>query len=306
LGQGLFTLVVAMLTDAIEVYRSTRFADCEERAFMLTAVGVPNEFDHAEGYYRLWVDASSVADARAHLARYQIETRKPAPAPVFEPPRLYAHAWIGCVVYAAVLLGVAVAVSKGIGRLDTFELGELNAARVQSGEWWRAWTALTLHLDPAHLAANAGAGIWFGYLAGRLTGPGVAWALVVSAAAAANLFEALLSPPTYRSVGASTAVFAALGMAAAYTWRERYHLSQRWSLRWGPLVAGTVLLGWMGTEGEHTDVFAHLSGFAIGGLLGALAALPSGRRLIERTPQWLAGLIALGSVLGAWLRALFS
>ncbi len=295
-----------MLTDAIEVYRSTRFADCEERAFMLTAVGVPNEFDHLEGYYRLWVDASYIAEARTHLARYQLETRVPPPAPPPEPPRLHAHAWVGCLVYAATLLAVAEAVSKGIGRLDAFELGELDAVRVQSGEWWRAWTALTLHLDPAHLAANGGAGIWFGYLAGRLIGPGTAWLLIVSAAAAANLFEALLSPPTYRSVGASTAVFAALGMAAAYTWRERYHLAQRWSLRWGPLIAGTVLLGWTGTEGEHTDVFAHLAGFAIGGVLGALAALPRGRRLLERTPQWLAGLVALGSVLGAWARALLT
>jgi rhomboid protease GluP len=295
-----------MLTDAIEVYRCTRFADCEERAFMLTAVGVPNEFDHADGYYRLWVDASAVAEARVHLARYQIETRAPPPAPAPAPVRLYDHAWVGCVLYAAVLLGVAEIVSKGIGRLDTFELGELSATGVRSGQWWRAWTALTLHLDPAHLAANGGAGIWFGYLTGRLLGPGVGWVLIVSGAAAANGLEALLAPPEYRSVGASTAVFAALGLAAAYTWRERYHLSQRWSLRWGPLVAGTVLLGWTGTEGEHTDVFAHLAGFAIGGLLGALAALPHGRRLIEHTPQWLAGGVALGSVLVAWFCALIN
>src|SRR5579871_498304 len=112
-----------MLTDAIEIYRSARFADCEERAFMLTAVGVPNEFDHAEGVYRLWVDASSVVEARAHLARYQIETRTPARAPAPQPLRLYAHAWVGCVAYAVVLLGVAEAVSKGIGRLDLFEVG---------------------------------------------------------------------------------------------------------------------------------------------------------------------------------------
>ena len=273
---------------------------------MLTAVGVPNEFDHAEGYYRLWVEAPSVPEARTQLERYQLETRASAPAPAPPPVHLYPYAWIGCIVYASTLLAVAEAVSRGIGRLDAFELGELNAVRVQSGEWWRAWTALTLHLDPAHLAANGGAGIWFGYLAGRLTGPGVAWLLIVTAAAGANLFEALLSPPPYRSVGASTAVFAALGMAAAYTWRERYHLAQRWSLRWGPLVAGTVLLGWTGTEGEHTDVFAHLAGFAIGGLLGALAALPSSRRIIEHTPQWLVGLLALGSVLGAWARALIT
>src|SRR5581483_148843 len=115
--------------------------------------------------------------------------------------------------YALTLLAVAEAVSKGIGRLDAFEIGELNGARVPGGEWWRAWTALTLHLDPAHLAANMCAGVWFGSRAGRLPGTGVAWLPIVTPAAPANLLEALLSAPRARSVGASTAVFSARGMA---------------------------------------------------------------------------------------------
>lgn len=265
---------------------------------MLTAVGVAHELDREDGYFRLWVDASAVAEARTHLARYQIESR--APPPPLPSPRLHRGAWIGSVIYAAVLLAVAAAISKGIGRLDAFDVGELDAARVQSGEWWRAWTALTLHLDPAHLLANLGAGLWFGYLAGRLLGPGRAWLLIVMSAAAANLLEALLAPTSYRSAGASTAVFAALGMVAAYSWGERYRLPQRWALRWGPLVAGIVLLGWLGTAGEHTDVLAHLTGFALGASSGALVALPRGRRLARGMPQWLAGALALGSVLSAW------
>ena len=106
---------------------------------------------------------------------------------------LYDHAWIGSALYVLVLLGVAVAISSGIGRLDAFEAGELNAGLVRQGQWWRAWTALTLHLDPAHIAANIGAGAWFGYLAGRLLGPGTAWALVVLGAGAANWVEAMLA-----------------------------------------------------------------------------------------------------------------
>ncbi len=65
------------------------------------------------------------------------------------------------------------AVAGGFWRLDAFDLGAIDAARVQSGEWWRAWTALTLHVDASHLATNLGAGIWFGYLAGRQLGPGI-------------------------------------------------------------------------------------------------------------------------------------
>jgi membrane associated rhomboid family serine protease len=294
-----------MLSDAVEVYRSTRFKDCEERAFMLTAVGVPSELTHEPGgYVALWVDASTEEQARAHLTRYQLENRPQPPPP---PPRpWHPHAWVGSAAYAAVLLLIAAAMSAGLGRLDAFEVGELNAERLQGGEWWRAWTALTLHLDLAHLGANLAAGMWFGWVAGRLLGSGVAWLLTILAAAAANLLEGLLSPPGYRSVGASTAVFAALGLIAAYSWRERYSLPQRWALRWAPLVAGVVLLGWTGTAGEHTDVFAHLAGFGLGALLGVVAALAPTRRALARLPQVLAGALALGSLLLAWSLALHS
>jgi membrane associated rhomboid family serine protease len=294
-----------MLTDPVEVYRSTRFKACEERAFMLTAVGVPSELTHEPGgYVALWVDAAAEDAARAHLTRYQLENRPLPPPP---PPRAWhPHAWVGSAAYAAVLLLIAAAVSAGVGRLDAFEVGELNAERLQGGEWWRAWTALTLHLDLAHLGANLAAGMWFGWVAGRLLGSGVAWLLTILAAAAANLLEGLLAPPGYRSVGASTAVFAALGLVAAYSWRERYSLPQRWALRWAPLVAGVVLLGWTGTAGEHTDVFAHLAGFGLGALLGVGAALAPARRALARLPQYLAGALALGSLLLAWSLALRS
>lgn len=294
-----------MLQEPIEVYRSRRFADCAERAFMLTAVGIASDLTHEpEGYVALWVEHAQLESASAHLARYGEENRPLPPPP--PPPQLHEHAWLGALTYAAVLLGVAVFVSHGLVRLDAFEAGVLDAEQVRHGQWWRAWTALTLHFDLAHLTANLGAGIWFGWIAGRLLGAGVAWALALSGAAVANLTEALLAEPGYRSAGASTAVFSVLGMTAAYAWRERYSPSQRWALRWAPLVAGVVLLGWTGTAGEHTDVFAHLAGFACGALIGVLAALEPVRAALARVPQWLAGLAAVGSVVAAWSVALYS
>ena len=191
-------------------------------------------------------------------------------------------------------------------RLDAFELGELYAARVQAGEYWRAWTALTLHLDLAHLAANLLAGIWFGYLAAGQMGAGTAWLLIVTGGGFANLLEGLLAPPEHRAVGASTAVFTALGAMAAHSWRERLVLRQRWERRWGPLIAGVALLGFTGSAGEDTDLTAHVAGFIVGAVLGALAALPRTKALLGRLPQWLAGAIAFASVLIAWGCALRS
>jgi rhomboid protease GluP len=207
-------------------------------------------------------------------------------------------------------------VSNGLWRLDAFDLGALDAGRVQHGQWWRAWTALTLHLDGAHLVANLAAGVWFCYLAAAQIGSGSVWFLIVTGAACANLLEGLLGPPTHLSVGASTAVFTALGLLAAHSWQLRSSYTQRWAVRWAPLVGGVVLLGWFGSGGgsEETaatavtqiDIVAHAAGFGVGCILGALAARPALQAALDRVPQWLSGLAALGSIAIAWACALVS
>jgi membrane associated rhomboid family serine protease len=290
---------------AIEIFRSARRSACEERALVLTAAGIPSAIRADGALFILEVDDAELNRALSELGQYEAEIR-PIPVQPPPPPQREPHAWIGCVVYAAVLLGVAYAIANGLVRLDAFDLGELDAGRLQSGQWWRAWTALTLHLDAGHLAANLGAGIWFGYLAAGELGSGSSWFLIVNGAALANWLEGELGPATHRSVGASTAVFTALGMLAAHSWRTRYYLPQRWALRWAPLVAGVILLGWLGSAGEETDLTAHAIGFIVGVLIGAAAALPTIKRILARVPQWLAGLLALASIGVAWTCALLN
>jgi membrane associated rhomboid family serine protease len=290
--------------DFTTVFRSRRRRACEERLLVLMAVGVTGEVLLGEGEFLLQVPNADAAYALAHLLKYEAENRPPPPPP--PAPRTWPYAWVGCVAYVVVLMGVAAALSHGLVRLDAFDVGELDAARVQAGEYWRAWTALTLHVDGPHLAANLLAGVWFGYLAGRQMGAGTAWLLTVTGAALANLLEGLLGPADHLSVGASTAVNAALGAMSAYSWRERLGQRLQWGRRWGPLVAGVVLLGWTGTSGEGTDVIAHLGGFVVGAILGATLALPGVKRRAERVPQWLSGTLALASLLIAWGCALAS
>jgi rhomboid protease GluP len=117
-------------------------------------------------------------------------------------------------------------------------------------------------------------------------------------------------------VGASTAVFTALGLLSAFSWRARYSLAQRWALRWGPLIAGVVLLGWTGVGGQdpsgeggggqNVDIVAHALGFASGILLGMCAALQGVARVLDRIPQWLTGVGALIAIAVAWGYALAS
>lgn len=288
-----------------EVFRSTSRAACSDRALVLTAVEIESliRFEGPSSFV-LCVDAGDEARALAQLRQYEREN-VPPPRP---PPaaRLHEHAWIGAVVYVVVLVGVGLAISSGWWRPEAFDSGALDAERWRDGQWWRAWTALTLHLGADHLVANIGGGIWFGYLAARQLGSGTAWLLIVTGAALANGLEAQWGPASYRSVGASTAVFTALGLMAAHSWFTRLPLSQSRARRWAPLVAGTALLGWLGTAGEGTDVVAHLLGFTVGCALGAAAGLAPVARALARLPQWLSGCMALASVAVAWGFALAS
>lgn len=304
-------MLVSMSAAAIEVFRSTRRTDCDERAFVLAAIGIPATIYFDGLQYVLEVEAAEAARALMQLGQYELERRPPPPPP--PPPPVYPYAWVGCLVYVATLVAIGLMVSNGLWRLDAFDIGALDAGRVQGGQWWRAWSALTLHLDGAHLAANLAAGVWFCYLAAAQIGSGSAWFLIVTGAACANLFEGLLGPPTHLSVGASTAVFTALGLLAAHSWQLRSAYTQRWSVRWAPLVAGVVLLGWFGSGGgedssapTQIDIVAHAAGFIVGCILGALAAQPAARRILDRVPQWLSGLAALGSIAIAWACALAS
>lgn len=282
----------------IEVFRSALRAECHDRAFMLAAVGISSAIGFDRESYILTVDEAVAALAVEQLQSYAAESR-PLP-PAVAPPLPKPNAWVGCVFYVAVLLLVGFAIANGWWRLDAFDVGDLNAEQVQRGQWWRAWTALTLHLDGPHLVANLGAGIWFGFLAAREIGAGSTWLLIVTGGALANLFEGSFGPPWHRSVGASTAVFTALGLLVAYSWRLRLALPQGWASRWAPLVAGALLLGWFGTAGEGTDIVAHVLGFAFGCLLGVGAALPRIQTALGRVPQWVAGAAALAQLVIAW------
>lgn len=304
------------MADVEEVYRSAHLADCDERTFVLLAVGIPSAIGADPDNYHVYVDAAHASEARAQLARYEVEQRheaaRRAAAFAAPPARDHPGAVWGVIAYWLVIGGIGLALAEAVGPLDAFWRGDLDAARVQAGEWWRSITALTLHTDGAHLLANLAAGSWFGWLAARQLGPGIAWALALIAASTSNLLEALLGPASHRAVGASTAVFAVLGLLSAHAWRSRHGggaaasapAARRWANRWGPLVVGVILLGWFGSEGENTDVVAHVGGFALGALAGVLAALPRVERMLEQVPQWAAGAFAIGLVMLGWALAL--
>jgi len=283
-----------------EVYRSLAFSDCEHRAFVLKAVGVEHVIARREHWYLVLVPEEQVAVASEHLARYA-EENAASQRPSSVPLRLHEYALESTTVYVLVLVAIAYCAGEQTGGIDWFDIGALTASLASSGEWWRSVTALTLHADIGHLLGNLAFGGLFGYFAAQLLGPGSAWLSILLAGALGNLVDSALMFEGRVTIGASTAVFATLGMVAAYAWRRHAPGAARWAHRWAPLIAAVALLAFTGTAGERTDVLAHLTGFASGALFGALHAYPPTRRWVEKIPQSWAGALACVLIAGAWL-----
>jgi len=277
--------------------------ECADCAFLLDAIGIPYERRTTATGASLWVEPEHHARAAQELRAWLRENRRPATPPVVWPR--HPHALYGVIGYAAVQVAVAWAAVVHLFDRGWRSAGVLDAEFLERGEWWRVLTALTLHADMLHLVSNLGFGALFGYPAARLFGPGVAWLLILVGGGIAYGIDALLHPPQHHLLGASTAVFTALGLIAAYGWRRHMRDWTPWMRNASPLVAGIALLAFTGTGGENTDILAHFAGFAVGAGLGALCAKlpmpPPGRAGV----QWAAALAALGLLSLAWFLALY-
>lgn len=277
-------------------------AACADWALVLDAVGIPYERRTTAAGSSLWVLPADHARAARELQNYLHENRRPPAAPVVWPN--HPHAIYGVIGYVLVLIAVTLASLERAGSRDWHDAGVLDPGFLVRNEGWRVFTALTLHGDLLHLLSNLAFGALFGYPAARLFGPGIAWLLILLGGGLAYGIDALLHPPNHHLLGASTAVFTALGLVAAYGWRRHLRNWSPWMRRTAPLIAGIALLAFTGTGGENTDLLAHLAGFVVGAGLGALCA-----RLPMPPPgntglQWAAGLATLALLATAWGLAL--
>jgi rhomboid protease GluP len=280
----------------VEVFRSVRSASCDERLLVLASAGIGATLLYHGDYYAIEVEVGDGERARAELARYASENApRPPPPP---PPRLHEHAIAGALCYALLLFLIAIAASLHFLGHDWYALGVLESRNL--GEIWRAVTALTLHADAAHLAANVGFGMLFGIPLARLYGAGLAWAATLLAAALANVANAVLMPGG-GSLGASTAVFATLGILGSRG-RAMFGAGRGRAYRAAGVVGAVVLLAFLGTGDAHTDILGHALGFLAG--LGAGRALARWQVPVGARAQQLYGAFTLGLIALSWGAAL--
>ncbi len=242
---------------------------------------------NAAGEFELQTEAEAVPKVLEELEEYSVESQQKQLAPMI-PSNWARHpaGWLYVLVWATALLVVFYLQQKDPSIANRGASSSIGL--IDRGEWWRPFTALFMHGDGPHIVGNLATGTVFGILVSKSLGPIKGWGMILLAGATGNAMTSWIThPEPFSSLGASTAVFGALGILSGVGVVENFREEVRmpWLRVMAPLIAGFILLGWLGgaTPGSNTDVFGHVFGFCAGMVAGIIC------RALEATSETLHG-----------------
>jgi rhomboid protease GluP len=280
----------------VRVTRSQALAR-EWELVLITQGLAPSVWPTIDGF-ALIVPDNELETARAALAAYERDNPPSVPEPAEQPIDL---SW-GMVV-ALLLLAFFFVTTLKEPAVPWLARGSGDAERILAGELWRTVTALTLHADLVHVLSNAVAAAIFLSAVYSIVGVGLGSVLVLLSGAGGNFLNALMHGSSHISVGASTAIFGAVGMLGVLGMSKRRRSGLARRRAWLPIAAALALLAMLGTAGPRVDIFAHLFGFLMGAVLAGVAAL-----IVPKPPappiQWLCATAALVAIVYCWFLAL--
>ena len=248
----------------------------QEYALVVLAMGLPCWIEVHPGStdHHLLVAPEAAQRVKDELAEYTRELRQASGHETIDHGA-FAHSpgWGHYLLWLVVLMVVH--------RLQPRypELVEYGASSsiglIEHGQIWRPFTALFLHADMEHLLGNLLSGLFFSTLVASSIGAWRGWLLILGCGAVGNaITSALVWPDPFRSIGASTAVFAALGILSGLglAWMFRFRKQVPWLRIIAPLIGGIVVLGMTGSGApeSNTDVLGHVFGFVAGVIAGGL------------------------------------
>jgi len=246
--------------------------------------------------WQLSVPSNDYARAVQALRQYHAENKRGTW--VRELPAGLLLDWRALAWAAAMLLIYFANATSG----DMWEsAGLMSSQLVRAGQWWRLFTATSLHGDVAHLAFNVTTGILLVGLAMGAYGPGFGLLTCYLAGVGGNLVGLLLYPSTHQSLGASGIVMGALGAITVQSAGTTSMVVRNVILR--AFCGGFLLLVLLGLSPDpRTDIVAHIGGFATGALLGFCLAL--GRARLSRAADYVALALCVVLFIVPWVLAL--
>ncbi|MGM0453337.1 MAG: rhomboid family intramembrane serine protease [Thermodesulfobacteriota bacterium] len=283
----------------MDLYDNLAEHDAELCGLVLQSAGITYRVKKGPNGWNVRVDERQYLLARRTMAAYFRENRQAA-GQVAEPSdeAFYRHEYAGVWV-ALVLAAVFFFVEQtGHARAIWSDFGAA-ADRIVDGEIFRTVTALFLHSDGGHLVGNMAGMAVFGTAVCQVAGWGVGGGLILLAGSAGNLINAIMYESHHLSIGASTAVFAAIGILSGYQFVRRHKTGRRRSAALLPIACGLALLGFLGSGGPHVDLGAHLFGFATG-IAAGIGYAGLVRPPVSGSIQSLCLAAALGVILISW------
>jgi membrane associated rhomboid family serine protease len=258
---------------------------------VLASQGIEAIINHSDQGWVLLVDPKDFDRAQAVLRQYRTENRGWQWKHPLPQTDLLFHwgslGWVAAMVAIYYWSAVRFPRIKSAGIMDT--------DKVHDGQWWRVWTAITLHENIPHLAANAATGFVLMGLAMARYGAGVALLASFLAGAVGNVTDFLIYSEPHQSLGASGMVMGALGLITVQTfshWRKQ-PFGGRFILR--AIASGVMILALIGFSPE-SDVVAHIGGFVAGAIFGCGLGISAGEPW-QRKPVNAGAFLALAALL---------
>jgi len=290
------------IQELAEAGRYLRLTDANDRGLVILSMGLGYWLFREGDFFVICVESRHLQSAALELEKFELENSRralePSPDFVKEKPSsipLFIFAW---------MMGLFYLVQQNAAESWTEAGAASSGAIMERGEWWRTITALTLHADPGHLAANLAAGLLFAAFLQPILGTGLTWMAILLSGALGNGLNAWgYRGESHLSIGASTAVFSALGILVACQTCALAGAGRRVRL-WEiilPTGAGISLFAWLGHGGEHVDVMAHFWGFATGCTTGTLLTVFKVKKYLSPLTQKVLAGTALVLPPLAWL-----
>jgi membrane associated rhomboid family serine protease len=271
----------------------------DEWTLVLASSSIPYEVGRIKGEWLIYVHPADLERAEETLRHYEEENRYFAselrgelPSSKKELSGFFVSVFILSLFIILKLTGYETAL---------FQTGSASSEHIMEGEVWRAVTALFLHGDFLHVLSNALFCWIFCSVVVRLYGPGLGWFLILLAGTLGNLLTAVLYRTGHVSIGASTALFGALGMLGAWRFvlRRKHPLFRRKA--WVPAAGVVALFAFLGT-GKNVDFVAHIAGAVTGCVLGWITANFLAQNLSKRL-QNIFVFLTIGIIILAWMPA---
>ncbi len=272
----------------------------DEYSLVLHSIGISHVVDKDMGSYSIKVGCVQKDVAIKAINRYRaenpnitIQTDEKA-----DPVLLNFSG----VFVAVLLLTIHLAVAGSMSEKTYAQAYGASAFHILGGEIFRSVTALLLHGDVAHLAGNMAGIALFGSVLCSGTGTGAGWLMILTSGMLGNLLNAALFRTGHLSIGASTAVFGAVGLLTAIEFIKALTKRERRKKAIWTAGGGLAVLSFMGAA-PHTDITAHLFGFSAGVILG-IAYKVLVKKRASATLQTVMVMLTAAIVIASWVAGL--